>query len=286
MAIIGVSFDEKLRAKAIGAWSALSGMAMAVGPVLGGFLVESVSWRAAFLINVPIAFAMLLILFRHVPEIRDPDARRLDIPGAVLAAAGLGGIVFGLIRASSAGYLLFALPGHESYWRQLFPAMVVQGFGMALVIAPLTTVALNSVEGPHSGLASGVNNAVTRVAGVLAVAVMGVFVFATFSANLDARLGAMELSPEVREAFEAEKAELGAAQAPEGVGAETAARIKEAVAESFVVGFQRIMLVSAGLALASALVAALVVGGSGSSQESHRPSIHDPELQASMVERR
>jgi hypothetical protein len=93
---------------------------------------------------------------------------------------------------------------------------------------------------------------------------MGVLVFVTFSANLDARLGTMELSPEVREAVEAEKVELGAAQAPEGVRTETAARIEEAVAESFVAGFRLIMVVSAGLALASALVAALMVGDRGS----------------------
>jgi hypothetical protein len=80
----------------------------------------------------------------------------------------------------------------------------------------------------------------------------------------------MELSPEVREAVEAEKAELGAAEPPEGVGAETAARIEEAVAESFVVGFRLTMLVSAGLALASALVAALMVGGKGSAARKRR----------------
>jgi MFS family permease len=69
--------------------------------VLGGYLVENVSWRAAFLINVPLAVVVLLIVARHVPESRDPDARRLDIPGAVLATLGLGGIVFGLIESQS-----------------------------------------------------------------------------------------------------------------------------------------------------------------------------------------
>ena len=109
------------------------------------------------------------------------------------------------------GLLLFALPGveHGSYWTSFFPAMVVQGFGMALAITPLTTVALGSVEGEHSGLASGVNNAVARVAGLLAVALLGVFVYGVFSASLDARLDRMDLSGEVRSEMEAAKAISG-----------------------------------------------------------------------------
>jgi MFS family permease len=164
--------------------------------------------------------------------------------------------------AAALGFLLFALPGveHGSYWTSFFPAMVVQGFGMALVIAPLTTVALGSVEAEHSGLASGVNNAVARVAGLLAVAVLGVLVHGAFSANLDARLESMDLSGAVRSGLEAAKADLGAAEAPEGVDARTAAQIERAVDESFVAAFRVVMLVSAGLALAGALVAALLVG--------------------------
>jgi MFS family permease len=164
--------------------------------------------------------------------------------------------------AVAVSFLLFALPGteHGSYWTSYFPAMVVQGFGMALVITPLTTVALGSVEGEHSGVASGVNNAAARVAGLLAVAVLGVFVYGEFSANLDARLEGMNLPGEVRSEMEAAKAHLGAAEAPEGVDAVTAAQIERAVDEAFVAGFRVVMLVSAGLALASALAAAALVG--------------------------
>jgi MFS family permease len=164
--------------------------------------------------------------------------------------------------AAAVSFLLFALPGaeHGSYWTSFFPAMVVQGFGMALVITPLTAVALGSVEGEHSGVASGVNNAAARVAGLLAVAVLGVFVYGAFSANLDARLEGMNLSSEVRSEMEAAKAHLGAAEAPEGVDAGTAAQIERAVDEAFVAGFRAVMLVSAGLALASALAAAVLVG--------------------------
>jgi hypothetical protein len=105
-----------------------------------------------------------------------------------------------------------------------------------------------------------VNNAVARVAGLLAVAVLGVFVYGIFSANLDARLEGMGLTSQVRSEMEAAKANLGAAEAPEGVDAGTAAQIERAIDESFVAGFRAVMLVSAGLALASALAAALLVG--------------------------
>jgi len=161
------------------------------------------------------------------------------------------------------GLLLFALPGveHGSYWTSFFPAMVIQGFGMALVITPLTTAALASVKREHSGLASGVNNAVARMAGLLTVAVLGMFVYGAFSANLDARLEGMDLPGGVRGEMERAKADLGAAQAPDGVNAGTAARIEYAIDESFVAAFRTVMLISAGLALASALAAALLVDG-------------------------
>ena len=146
---------------------------------------------------------------------------------------------------------------------------------MALVITPLTAVALGSVDGEHSGLASGVNNAVARVAGLLAVAVLGVVVHGAFSANLDARLESMDMSGAVRSELEAAKADLGAAEAPEGVDARTAARIERAVDESFVSAFRAVMLVSCGLALASALVAALLVGDRRVRSTSRDPSPSD-----------
>jgi hypothetical protein len=117
------------------------------------------------------------------------------------------------------------------------------------------------VKRERSGLASGVNNAVTRVAGLLAVAVLGMVVYGMFSANLDARLEGMDLPRGVRSELERAKADLGAAEAPEGVDAGTEARIERAIDESFVAGFRAVMLVSAGLALSSALAAALLVGG-------------------------
>src|SRR3712207_1427432 len=104
LAIISASFEEERRGRAIGTWSGFSGITAALGPVVGGYLVENISWRAAFLINVPLALVVLWIVFRHVPESRDPDARKLDIPGAVLATLGLGGVVFGLVGALKGGF--------------------------------------------------------------------------------------------------------------------------------------------------------------------------------------
>jgi hypothetical protein len=121
-------------------------------------------------------------------------------------------------------------------------------------------VVLGSVEGEHSGLASGVNNGVARVAGLLEVAVLSVVIYGTFSANLDARLEEMNLPKEVSSELEATKDNLGAAEAPEGVDAETVAHIESAIDESFVAGFRAVMLISSGLAVASALAAALLIG--------------------------
>jgi hypothetical protein len=110
-----------------------------------------------------------------------------------------------------------------------------------------------------------------RVAGLLAVAVLGMFAYTAFSASLDARLQSMDLSGEVRSELEATKADLGAAEAPEGVDARTGARIERAIDEAFVAGFRAVMLISAGLALASALAATLLVGDGRSRSASKDP---------------
>ncbi len=103
LAIVGASFEGTSRARAIGAWGALSGIAMAVGPVLGGWLVDDVSWRAAFLIAPAMAVVAIPIALSHVPESRDPEARSLDLAGAILATCGLAGLVYALIESSSWG---------------------------------------------------------------------------------------------------------------------------------------------------------------------------------------
>ena len=105
LAIIGASFDARERGRAIGLWSGATAITGALGPVLGGWLIDQWSWRAAFFINVPLAAAVLVLALAHVPESRNAEARgRLDWPGAALATLGLGGIVYGLIESSSRGF--------------------------------------------------------------------------------------------------------------------------------------------------------------------------------------
>ena len=292
LAMIEASFRPGDRARAIGAWSGLGGVAAAIGPLLGGWLVEAIDWRAIFLINLPIGVFVVLMASRHVPETRDPDASGpLDIPGSVLAALGLAGTTFALIQGPenglspsifiaavggvaalvafivtekrsanpmmpltmfssrqfsaanlvtfvvyaslggvffllvaflqiacgyspiasgaaslpvtaimlafsarsgalaqrigpripltlgplviAAGMLLMTLidPG-DPYLTSVFPAVVVFGAGLTLVVAPVTATVLAAADSRHSGIASGINNAVSRVGGLLAVAVL------------------------------------------------------------------------------------------------------------------
>src|SRR3989475_989172 len=104
LAIISSSFSENERGRAIGTWSGFSAITTAVGPVLGGWLIEHVSWRAVFFINLPIALLVILISLRHVTENSDRENTRVDWLGAILAAAGLGALVYGLIESSRLGF--------------------------------------------------------------------------------------------------------------------------------------------------------------------------------------
>lgn len=301
LAILGASFDDQERGRAIGTWAGLGALTTAAGPVLGGWLVDAVSWRAIFLINVPLALAAMFIAARCVPESGDDEAGGIDWPGAILVAAGLaavnwaltalpargmgdgviiatliaGGILlvaflivegrrehammplhlyrsrtfsstnlltlllyfalsgtlfflpFALIRlggfsATAAGAALlplaliiglgsrmagrladrfgprpslivgpltagtglvllsFAEPSH--YWTGILPGVVALSIGMAITVAPLTATVMAAVDQRHAGLASGINNAVARVAALLAVAALGALLFARFAA--------------------------------------------------------------------------------------------------------
>ncbi|MGH3799090.1 MAG: MFS transporter, partial [Pseudonocardiaceae bacterium] len=103
LAIISASFHGSDRSAAVGAWSGLGGVAGAVGPFLGGWLVEW-NWRAVFLVNLPVAVLIVVVAARHVPESRDPDAApRLDLAGTALAVAGLGGLTYALTAAGESG---------------------------------------------------------------------------------------------------------------------------------------------------------------------------------------
>jgi EmrB/QacA subfamily drug resistance transporter len=380
LALISASFPEHERGRAIGTWSGFSGITAAVGPVLGGFLVDRYSWVWAFLINIPFAVAVLIIGWRHVPESRGGAAtRELDGWGALLATIGLGGIVYAFIEAparhwtsaavlaalltgcvamtlfmvvesrvrspmvplslfrnrnfaganlltlwlyaalggglfffplnliqvqgysataagaallpfilimfflsrwagklvdgvgsklplvagpaiSAAGFALFAWPGiGGTYWLTFFPAVVVLGLGMAVTVAPLTTTVMNAIDADQAGIASGVNNAVSRTAALLAIAVFGMVMAWVFDASLTGKLEAIDASREVVSFLDGQRDKLAGAVLPANIYGTSAAMIRRAIGESFVAGFRWIMLLSAGLALLSALAAWLLI---------------------------
>jgi EmrB/QacA subfamily drug resistance transporter len=104
LAIISNSFSEQERGRAIGLWSGFSAITAGIGPVFGGWLIEHVSWRAVFFINLPIALLVILISLRHVAENTDRESSRVDWLGAILAALGLGALVYGLIESAQVGF--------------------------------------------------------------------------------------------------------------------------------------------------------------------------------------
>jgi EmrB/QacA subfamily drug resistance transporter len=382
LAIISASFSEEKRGKAIGTWSGFTAITAAIGPVLGGWLIEHVSWRAVFFINVPLALIVLVLVFLHVPESRDEDSQGLDWLGAALATVALGAIVYGLIESSrlgfkspvilialiggaltaiafvvveahqgkrktgnpmlplklfkstnfsganvltlflytalsgalfflplnliqvqrysataagaallpfilimfllsrwsgglvkhygaklpliigpivaATGFVLFTLPGANagrSYWVTFFPAVVVLGLGMAVSVAPLTTTVMNAVKQNRAGVASGINNAVSRTAGLLAVAVLGIVMLHTFNSELDRRLQTLGIAPELKQALDQQRTRLAAAEVPTSVEPAQRQILKQAINESFVAGFRRVTMVCFALALLSGLSA-------------------------------
>ncbi len=381
LALISASFDPAHRGRAIGTWSGYSGVATAIGPLLGGWLVNH-SWRWAFFLNVPIAAAVLLLL-RRVPESRNHEGRAIDVPGASLATLGLGGIVFGLIESprrgwvdpavvaalglgavsmaafllveatskapmlplslfrsraftgvnvltlflygalatvffflplnlvqvqgysplaagaamlpfivivfllsrwsggllervgprlpltlgpllAGAGFLLLARPGvGGSYVATFLPGIVVLGLGMAASIAPLTTTVMNAVDQESAGIASGVNNAVSRVAGLLAIAILGIVFSGIFSSELKARVAALPVDQAIREEVVARSGQLASAQPPARLPPEEASAVRDAGAGSFVAGFRSLACISAGLAFLAGACAFFWIDGGG-----------------------
>ena len=379
LAIISVEFDEESRGRAIGIWSGFTAITSAIGPVLGGWLVEHGSWRYVFFINLPLAAAVTAISLLHIPESREADAGPIDWPGAFLATVGLGGLVTGFMESvslgwrdpivfgsvilgfaclialvaverrvnspmlplllfesrsftganlltlflyaavgiffflfplnliqvqgysttaagaallpfillmfllsrwsgglvarygpeiplifgpliASIGFALFAVPSFaESYMKAFFPAIMVLGFGMAVTVAPLTTVVMNSVSEDRVGSASGINNAVARVAGVLAIAIFGIAMARIFTSQLDHSVAHLSLSSATLVQLHAEEIKLAGLQIPPGLNPGTDAAIKESVKESFVFGFRIVMLACVALSLASAAVAWLMI---------------------------
>ena len=389
LAIISASFSDQDRGRAIGTWSGFTAITAAIGPVLGGWLIEHFSWRAVFFINLPLAAIVLLISFYRVPESRDESQKeRLDWFGAALATIGLGALVYGLIESSrlgfghsavlaglvigicsltvlllwearvenpmlpltlfrssdftganfltlflysalggtlfflplnliqvqgytattagaallpfilimfvlsrwsgglvahygaklpliigpiiaAAGFALFVVPGiGTNYWSKFFPAVLVLGLGMAISVAPLTTTVMNSVPANRAGIASGINNAVSRAAGLLAIAVFGIVMLQTFGRSLDRRLAKIDISMPARHSIDDQRINLAAVRIPDEVPPRQRENLRDVIEQSFVAGFRCVMLVGASLALASAIVSWLLINGRKSSYRS------------------
>ena len=166
---------------------------------------------------------------------------------------------------TAVGFALFALPGITdgpgSYWTTFFPAVLVMGLGMTVTVAPLTTAVMGAVEQRHAGTASGINNAVSRTAGLLAIAVFGIVALSVFTNSLESHLAALHLSGGVQQLIEAQRTRLAGITIPMSVSGEVQVALKQAIDESFVSAFRLVSLLGAVLALLSALSAWLMIKG-------------------------
>ena len=166
--------------------------------------------------------------------------------------------------AAAIGLALFARPGiGGSYWTTFFPAVAVLGLGMAIVVAPLTTTVMSAIAAEHAGVASGVNNAVSRVAGLVAIAVFGIVLVRAFDARVGPGLDRIQLTGAARSAIDRELprlagADLASADVVATVEPDQRIVTQRVVDESFVSAFRRVMLTAAAVALAAALAGALI----------------------------
>jgi MFS family permease len=163
---------------------------------------------------------------------------------------------------AAAGFVLCAAPDtHGNYWSTFFPAVIVLGLGMAVSVAPLTTTVMNSVPQNRVGTASGINNAIARAGGLLAIAVLGIVMVHTFNRGLDRRVARLGVSREVMQTLDANRTKLAGFKLPKEIEPALRASLKQSIDDSFVAGFRRIMLIGAALALVSALSASILIKG-------------------------
>jgi EmrB/QacA subfamily drug resistance transporter len=370
LAVIVANFAPDERGKAVGAWTAWGGIGTVLGPLIGGQLVDSASWRWIFAINVPIVIVTMILILRVVPQARerDPNAR-VDVVGALLCALGLAGMTFGLIEQPLRGWgdpavalplaigavlfagfvlweartshpmlplalfrrhnfafgnietfamygglgvlffllvlflqqiagwsalaagtsslpvtlLMFALSmrfgaladrygprffmgvgplvtaaglalflrldADVNYFTDLLPALLVFGLGLSMTVAPLTATVLADADDSNAGVASGVNNAIARVAGLVAIAAVGAVVAAAFESRLEDEVGAAASRPEVAAAIDGARDQPLSAVSVEGVPADVRASVREAGEDASVSAFR------VGIGISTALVA-------------------------------
>jgi EmrB/QacA subfamily drug resistance transporter len=368
LAIVAATFEGAERGKAVGTWTAWTGIATVLGPAGGGALIGLLSWRAIFWINLPLIAATVVLTLRAVEESRDPDAfRGIDWAGIVLSAAGLGGPVFALIEQPTHGWgdplvwvpllggiacfalfllheararhpmldlglfrirnfavanlttlaayagliggfffvslylqqvvgytpleaglattpisvLLFLLSprfgrlasgtgprlpmtagpivaglglllmlrvgSNADYLADVLPGVLVFGLGLSATVAPLTATVLDSVEERRVGIASGVNNGVSRVAGLLAIAVLGAVISAHFGATIDSKLGPAPLGPAAARTVSDAKAQPLAVPGTKRLPPAEAARVRSAAADASTSAFHLGVLIAAVL---------------------------------------
>jgi EmrB/QacA subfamily drug resistance transporter len=197
--------------------------------------------------------------------------------GALVPVVGPRALLVAGPLVTAGGFALAARPGvGGSYWTTFFPAFVVMGIGMAVAVAPLVTVVMGTVAEESAGAASGINNAVSRVAGLLAIAAMGLLVLDAFGRTIDDRLAAGGVRPALVSDLRAQHADLAAMRPPREATPGEADAIETAVRESFVSAFRLAMLVASALAALSALVAWVTIdagaarGREGTSGESRK----------------
>jgi EmrB/QacA subfamily drug resistance transporter len=387
LALITGSFDERKRGAAIGTWSGFLAATMAIGPLLGGWLVQAFSWRLIFVINIPIAIAVIALTLRCVDESRDEEGPcEVDWTGALLATFALGLLTYGFIdlqgthvtiagiaavlcgvamlaafvflerrskapmiplgifasrdftvanlytlllyaalgaalffipfnlinvqhyaplaagaallpmivlmfvssrwsgalvsrigariplavgaAIAGAGFLICSFAGiGAAYWTTFFPGIVALGIGTSTFVAPLTTTVMNAAPAAHAGSASGINNAVSRVAGLLAIALLGIVVVNSTQHAL--RTTGASLPPAIRQTLARDS--LISGRAPSGIPRPYQATAQNAVANAYVVGFRNALQLCALLAWVSAIMAGTLL--TKAPRKSARPSL-------------
>jgi EmrB/QacA subfamily drug resistance transporter len=374
LSIINIAFEENVRGRAIGLWSGFAGGVAALGPLVGGWLVQYFGWPAIFYINIPLGLLALFIAIKYIPETRNNESTKIDWVGTLLIFLSLLGISYGLISVPDLGwsnptiyisiitgiiafiffiiverkekeplvpftifkssliiganlvtlFLYFALSGvifflvlnfqqvqhyspifaglgmlptvllitflsgtggtiadkigpripmivgplivsigmglliipgtQANYFTQFLPSLILIGLGMPIVIAPLTKSAL-SVEEKYSGAASGVNNAVARVAGLLAVALLGVIVVSFFKIQLSTKMISIQLPAHMQKQIMLQENKLGGIEIPATFNQQSKQEVQMVIENSFIYGFRWIMIINASLAFLGAVTA-------------------------------